>query len=469
MGVEIYLLKKDSGTIPEDKREEFTSRLETLLRAGGMAWLEDVSLCGKRIRLLRRINLEDDRVFFDYNFYGSERWESSMYSKQDAVLGSGKVGHNRYLDVMAAAYLLYIQYLDCPGVAEISGFVVSGMCIGKKYSGWLNYLFDAKYSLLWTDPWDMYVSLKDEMNEGKEYLLLNVYKKVKSYYNYHNMIAVMLGIDEYIAMCEKTLGGGYYTLVKTSMRDIQKYKTTADLDENEQLEMFLDAIAAAIRKFRKNEDVDMKKIVDIPLHTVLFAYEIPQINVQILAEQYGKDFWELWEEVGKRAGMAPENRERMDDVIEPIPTHEFLSLSPDDTIFEWREDRPIEFTEEMEHWLTELRERFDKLMEEDTGESGGLKWLVELISEEQDAGLWSFPFADFFEETVEHLSDKRYICLWKIFEQLLHDPELMNEPEKTLDDMFREDRMPRNDAQQKLKRYNEIMANRELRKRVFGF
>lgn len=31
---------------------------------------------------------------------------------------------------------------------------------------------------------------------------------------------------------------------------------------------------------------------------------------------------------------------------------------------------------------------------------------------------------DFFEETLEHLSDLRYQSLWKIYDEMLHDPEL---------------------------------------------
>ena len=40
-------------TIPEDKREEFTQRVLTILDQGGMLDLEDVSLFGKRVWLLK--------------------------------------------------------------------------------------------------------------------------------------------------------------------------------------------------------------------------------------------------------------------------------------------------------------------------------------------------------------------------------------------------------------------------------
>ena len=32
--------------------------------------------------------------------------------------------------------------------------------------------------------------------------------------------------------------------------------------------------------------------------------------------------------------------------------------------------------------------------------------------------------ADFFEETLEHLADSRYLALWKIYDHMLHDPEM---------------------------------------------
>ena len=35
-----------------------------------------------------------------------------------------------------------------------------------------------------------------------------------------------------------------------------------------------------------------------------------------------------------------------------------------------------------------------------------------------------YTFFDFFEETMENLMDKKYLALWKIYDDMLHSPEL---------------------------------------------
>ena len=66
-----YLDYFGDPTIPEEKREEFTQRVLTILDQGGMLDLEDVSLFGKRVWLLKPPQAlpGKDTIPFCYNYF----------------------------------------------------------------------------------------------------------------------------------------------------------------------------------------------------------------------------------------------------------------------------------------------------------------------------------------------------------------------------------------------------------------
>ena len=95
---------------------------------------------------------------------------------------------------------------------------------------------------------------------------------------------------------------------------------------------------------------------------------------------------------------------------------------------------------------------------------------------------------------MEHLADVRYLALWKVYDELLHDPELeeagsvifvpegpeyehlgIHYWEKTKRRRLRnlwdctEGSKRNNKARVTLRRYMALVANKELRKEVFGF
>ena len=53
-----YLDYFGDRTIPEDKREEFTRKILTILNQGGMMDLEEVSMFGKKIWLLKPLQIQ---------------------------------------------------------------------------------------------------------------------------------------------------------------------------------------------------------------------------------------------------------------------------------------------------------------------------------------------------------------------------------------------------------------------------
>ena len=85
-------------TIPEDKQEEFTRRVLTILDQGGMLDLEDVSLFGKRVWLLKPPQAlpGKDAVLFCYNYFEQDTWETGSYDPTSCCFHTNKVGWRQF-------------------------------------------------------------------------------------------------------------------------------------------------------------------------------------------------------------------------------------------------------------------------------------------------------------------------------------------------------------------------------------
>lgn len=91
-------------------------------------------------------------------------------------------------------------------------------------------------------------------------------------------------------------------------------------------------------------------------------------------------------------------------------------------------------------------------------------------------------FSEFLEETMDNISDVRYIS-WCVFFMYVHDPDMLKEGSVIFDKeslangkkklryswtMTATD-LKRNKARMTIRRYLSLISNKELRRRVFGF
>ena len=67
--------------IPESKLEECTQHVLRILDAGGMMDIDEVSLYGRRLVLLRRpeVDMDSNSVCFCYNYFENDCWETAGY------------------------------------------------------------------------------------------------------------------------------------------------------------------------------------------------------------------------------------------------------------------------------------------------------------------------------------------------------------------------------------------------------
>lgn len=102
--------------------------------------------------------------------------------------------------------------------------------------------------------------------------------------------------------------------------------------------------------------------------------------------------------------------------------------------------------------------------------------------------------AEFFEESLENISDKKYQALWRLYDNMIHDPELRKaadvifvpddpehekeglhywgeQPKRRLTGIweFMEKSKKYNKGRITLRRYMALVGNKRLREKVFGF
>lgn len=181
-------------------------------------------------------------------------------------------------------------------------------------------------------------------------------------------------------------------------------------------------------------------------------------------------------------------------IVKPVTTAEFLEINPDDMILYWKNDGEVCFSDSLLEWFKELKDRFDQLKELKISSEKILEWILELMEYADENYYCVFTINDFFEETLKHLNDSRYIALWKVYDEMLHDPEmekagsvifapegveyehigmhyLGEQPRRRLLmnwDIMKPNKK-NNRARVKFRRYMALVANKELRKKVFGF
>ena len=155
-----YLGYYGDRTIPENKREEFTRRVLTILNQGGMMDLEEVSMFGKKIWLMKPLQIQPGResITFCYNYFENDIWETAGYRPGSCRFYTNKVGWRQFDLVCSAVYVLHEFYADSFGMANRDDHVFDA----REIIGWLNYLFGEHYTnSRATDLWRIYQLLPD--------------------------------------------------------------------------------------------------------------------------------------------------------------------------------------------------------------------------------------------------------------------------------------------------------------------
>ncbi|MCM1387286.1 MAG: hypothetical protein NC231_08170 [Bacillus sp. (in: Bacteria)] len=507
MGTFANLYHEKGTSIPNGKIEEFKKRLEILYQAGGMMELERVSLFGKTIGTIRKVAMHEYGMDFYYNYFEDDCWENAGFSIEKNHVWSGKIGWRQFHRVVVAAYVLEELYTDGTAIAMVDDKPVTVYA----NTGWINYLFQENYYFKNRDPWKLFETMyKDEDDYYLERTDWQTFMREEyGVLGYIEIYAVLNGTEAAIAYMEDFISGceekedeqqggfGILNCAKAVRKEIEEFKKTSSLPKKKAA-LFL---VEMLRKYYEQDSMELsigdgyddKVLRKILLFTAVS--DIPAYVFKAIAETFEMDFWELWERFsGVARRRISEKKEEYNHIVKELTTMEFFHQSPDDMIPYWKPDGSIKFSVELQSWFQKIKKQFDALMQEEIQITNPLRWIVDLMVYADEEYYNIYTFSDFFEETIENLADKKYIVLWKIYEDMLYNPELEEagsvifvpegseheheglhywgeQPRRRLItswDMMEEDKQC-NKARVTLRRYMALAANKELRKEILGF
>lgn len=503
------LLKKKGAKIPQDKQWKFSDCVERLFQAGGMMEIRTVQLCGKQLYTVRPAVMYGDGMHFHYNYFEDNCWEDAGFDQDSCCIYSGEIGQNQLYSVIMAAYTLEGLFLESPAIPTVNGEPhENGFVHSSVYLGWIHYLFPNLELPENRDLWKIFEMVHEQEHPDWENVNLMLYDWKKLANDANGMLgaieieAVMHGAGKLLSLFieeqdeeikNNNFGNPLVCLVKFK-EEVDKYKTESSLNEKEQLSLILDILHAYYKHGEERLETYERYHAVVPMDLLLFAAlsDAPALVVKLLAEIYDKDFWELWNPFKDTAERR--YHRRTTTKIKPVTTSDFLGISPDDMILFWKDGGDITFSDGLQEWFQYLRSEYEKYKEKDFRVNEPMSWITELMEYAYENYYCVVAIDSFLYESIEHLHDDRYHILWKLFDEMLHDPEMEEEGsvifasdipkykpvgtyyidgkthrhlKKSWDFMCKDEKF--NKARTTFRRYMALVANRELRKQVFGF
>ena len=493
MGSFASICKEDGVKIKPDKRAEFEQRIEKLFQIGGMMDTELVQLCGHKIVTLQKTQMKEDGMCFNYNYFEDDFWESAGYSKRSESVWSNKLGWNNFANVILAGYALEELYTDGHAYTTYNGTVI----FGGAAVAWINYLFNEEYHIKNYDMWKTFESLYyDEYLDEKEQHWYKEDAKNTAFISECEICAVLEGVSSALEKFSNVEKGSKEEFAYQAMELVVKYVDIlgAYLNDAEDIDGYLDELMNSIKVCyeRKGTKEIHEGLGETGTKVIecLFLSDAPAFCVKVIAEKFNKDFWELWTIIKDVVKRKTKNIY----YLIPMDTNEFLRVFTDDLIPWWSTACGWDLSEQVKAWFGELKSKYEHIIEDEILIENPVKYIVDLLRYADDNYYQIYVFKDFFEETLVHINDKRYMALWKLFESMLYDSELKEAvevlfvpegPEHEKKGMhYWENTTKRrlktswsitdwnkknNKARVTLRRYLALLGNVDLRRTVFGF
>lgn len=504
MGSFAWLLRKEGVGIPDEKKEEFKDRLEKLFQAGGMMEVEEIELCGKKAVTIHKASMHDYGMGFNYNYFEEDYWEDAGFDSKRETIWSEKIGWRYFRRVVVAAYVLESLYVDGSAVVMLNNDLV----MSPMYIGWINYLFQEHFPQKNNDPWTLFETMHDQdYTNLKSYEWKAFVQDMTGLLGYFDIKAVLSGT----AAVEKEIKSifdqeesvkedgkiGHVNFMTGLRRFVEGFHKESEQSEKKQLSLIMGMLRSYYGQDKSLRDIS-EQYKDNYLGKICFCaalMDTPAYVTKIIAETYDVDFWELWEQV---RDVTKRNKlffkQGIPQELIPFSTMDFLGVSSDDMIPFWGHDKNIRFSQELKDWFADLKSQFEKFLESEDMVDNPLYWILDMMEYADENYYHIYTFSDFFKETMEHLNDRRFLALWKIYDEMLHDP-VMEEagsvifmPEETADEQdvrfyfgapprrrlktnwgFMGREAENNKARTTLRRYMALLGNKGLREKVFGF
>ena len=498
MGTFAKFYAAPGAEIPDEKLPEFEEKLKLFCRKSGLMAVDTVSMFSKKMAVLKWPEVNKDGVMeFWYNYYEDDNWESAGYDRNEKSIWSNKIGWREFNLAILGAYSLAKVYTS--GLSEV---FVDGRSAGNAYISWLNHILKAKFQSAPMDPWPLYVSMHYNEKARTDYVEWDSYLgNCQGLRGVFDIEAVEKGSASALQNVGRLTPDGtdckegidssnedvfnifhYARELRKSMLDYHRHS----LDPAErQLGILLDVIKdiynteAGEEKRKKWDIYEASGLGDIFIG--VYLADQGAFAVQVLAEIYNKDFWELWEKVKDvihrfdRTGLE-------DDEGHPLPprtlaTEKVFQITWDDMLASWTEDDGDCFSADMEHQFCDWRRRVD------AAASAGPKQFK--LRHMMDTAIFAnekyrriFLFGDFVEELMDGANDDRLRAAWQVWDEMVHDENLLaqsaavwEKPDEEIGShrwIFAGPSARRNPARMQIKRFAAVLGNKVLRQRVLG-
>ncbi len=497
-----------SMEIPEDKRDEFNQNVLKLLHYGGMMTFSTVYLYGQKIPVIAPIPLDTkEAVHFHYNYFEDDAWETATFYTDRSALNTAKIGNSEFNAVVMAVYYLYDMYNDNMGYVNMNG----GLDDMIPYFGWINYLTGLKYTMekdyhLW-DFLEYYI-----LSQGEYRNCQSSYTEILNHFIpsiYHGadgrelveILLVCKGVSFLDDVHDEKSGRypGCLWMCMKAVSNAYHYNTADDIIGLLHLP-YSEREAAA----EYYTSVWMRELaqysLEIPAYVILYM-----LTSCTNADDLDEAFWKRWEKERDlvyadyvRPIYAPEKLQktrisRRIEPIEPVRTTDFLEidendcwsqeewvksrdlpayvLSDDDRAIWWDGSDDVQFSKDMHQWMyDDLAIRYRKLLEQDNLGQVDMRYLINCLKEADETYKRIFAFKDNFEEFTAHIEDRKYKALIMLLKLLIDenkDYAVYTENISTWGLKTR--KFTFNRGRIKIKRYLAIIANKQLRMKVFGF
>lgn len=542
MRTEAEVFCKNGVKLTADREAEFLERIKLLFGSGGMMGLKQEELCGREVTVMCRPERTADGIEVCYNYFEDGRQDRAGYSSRSGNIYSGRLGWRQFYQVMAAAYVLESLYLAQPSAAWLNGAWVTN----EKYTGWINQLFDAHFSRGNRDPWPLFALLHEQGEPDlnlydwlvwvQDFVGLIGYYEIRSVLSGTTVAAAefspllaKLGLTEHPPKGEAHKLD-FFDCVERVHAAVMQYHQRSRKDQKEQLSRIVALLRSDELQTEANtldcddgEEEHLKANAldcdDGEEHLKAIGFfaglsDAPAYVLKVVSEIYGVEFWPLWDRVKDVAGRRFYTEEAAAlPQVEPVSTMDFLQISADDWMLFAGIGEKERFSPALQEWFATLSQRYHTILckgisGQGMGEAQAFEWIVNLLEYAEQHYYQIYPFAEFLSETQAHLSDRQFWAVWKLFEELMHDPKMKADARvifaaEPLNDLlsrngFRESqtsdgvkterhgalrpmrRLKRewellptaernNAARVTLRRYMALLANGRLRRSVFGF
>mgnify|MGYP001184799670 CR=1 FL=1 len=442
-------------TIPEDKQEEFTQRVLTILDQGGMMELEEVCIFGKQVWLMKPLQIQpgEEQVLFQYNYFENDFWETAGYRPETCSFFTGKVGCRQFDRVCSAVYVLYEFYSDTFGIANQNGLIYSARAI----IGWLNHLFQEHYNNgRVSNPWRIYQLLPKDCSQDD---LLALVPHDASMDVIGMLIYLFVTRNRHAAdwkqllkeLCCKSDAISIVDCITVSENFLKNLRTPTEEDKLQVLEQLTSVL-------KKKTQKPSAQVPQTYFFFARLASLLPvEVTAKLMADAFSLDFQSLLEELQPYAQDVRSIWNFGDcQPAEPVPPMEtalFLGCSDDDRAWWWKPDGDVHFSEDMIAWLSQCRKELDTLARQYPLPHGVdfLKQLMETLSDIQQRHGYVFAFQKMFYNFMIH-TESPMVQAAVLFLRLLSEQD-GNEADITT----------------RLRRYLAVLGNLPLRKAVFGF